>query len=279
MFIRKYSDLARAKRKLIQTEIEWLRYSEPASVPMNISLKNFNYLEQLIEMKKYRRLCWLDISNRARYRYLRQLRQIESFDGQALIEPICKAGIDRIRMRKQLSMIPFVSNIVFDVTFDNYMSSLECKNLAEQIIRIIYRNRHEFRTNWFNLHITGLSQSQSTVKFLNKFLDPSHRHNYPNVFFHNESFNELFHHEQIIYLSPHATDTIDQSITIDSDTVFIIGGIVDRRKIIELTVSKCKKLGIKTKRLPLNSDDSKQVKSLDDVVKIIHSKLLTNHQR
>lgn len=276
MIIRKYSDLVRAKRKLIQAEIEWLRYSKPTIVPMNISIENLHYLEQMFETKKYRRLCWLDISYRARYNYLCQLQQIESFDGQSLIAPICQAKIDRLEWRRRLSMIPFVPNIAFDITFDNYMSSLECKNLAEQLIRIIRQNRQEFKTNWFNLHITGLLQSQSTRNFLDQYFDSSHRHNYPNVFFHNQSFDNLFPHEQIIYLSPHASETIDP-LTIDPDTIFIIGGIVDRRKIIELTVSKCKKLGLKTKRLPLDLSDRKQIKSLDDVFRMIFT--MINNQK
>lgn len=180
--------------------------------------------------------------------------------------------MEKLTRRKQISMIPFLQNIVFDLTFDCYMSSLECKNLAEQLLRMAFRNKYYYcrysvdHSDMFNLHLTGLNTSEQTRHFLDIIFYPKLRRYYPNVFFHDKTFIDLFKKEDLIYLSPHATETI---VDINPGSVFVIGGIVDRREIIELTFSKSKTLGLKSMCLPINNNQ-KWVKSLDDVLQFIY---------
>lgn len=180
--------------------------------------------------------------------------------------------MEKLKRRKQISMIPFLQNIVFDLTFDDHMSSLECKNLAEQLSRMALRNKYYYcrysdYSDMFNLHFTGLNTSEQTKHFLDIIFYPKHRFYHPNVFFHDKTFIDLFRKEDLIYLSPHATETIDD---INPDSVFIIGGIVDRREIIELTLSKSKTLGLKSMRLPINATERKNIQSLDKVLQFIY---------
>lgn len=154
------------------------------------------------------------------------------------------------------------------------MSSLECKNLAEQLIRIFTLNKYGIEANLnymnqnlFNLHVTNLGSSINTKAFLDsQFYTQFY---YPNVFLHQKAFTEIFSGKKLIYLSPHAKEVISEY---DHDAFYIIGGIVDRREIIELTPAKCKQLEIPSMRLPIQEHvhQSQQVQSLYDVYKFLH---------
>lgn len=168
-------------------------------------------------------------------------------------------------------MIPYSQNVVFDISFDEHMSSLECKNLAEQLLRIIDLNKFgidgmndQMRLDPFCLHMTNLSSSSTTSAILHNLLENSV--DYPNVFLHDQPLTELFPKSNLVYLSPHSKETMT---TYDPNVTYIIGGIVDRRQIIELTTHKCQQLNLKSVRLPLDEVTSKQVQSLDDVFKLL----------
>ncbi|KAI7688436.1 hypothetical protein SSS_01853 [Sarcoptes scabiei] len=227
----------------------------------------------LIHLKRYQKRIWLDLSYLDRTRALQRMQRLESFDGfGSLSMPLIGSEIENLIIRRKISAIPFVQNIIFDLSFDEYMCSLECKNLVEQLLRIIVANNQENNLeNIFNLHLTGLQSSHSTRLFLNKFFNEKMRPRFPNVFIHNQSFQDIFTLDHMVYLSPHATDEIE---TIEPNQIYVIGGIVDRRKIIELTQTKCQRLNIKSLRLPIQNGSRKKkklVKSLDDVFVMIKS--------
>lgn len=163
------------------------------------------------------------------------------------------------------------------------MSSLECKNLAEQLIRISLLNKFGLNSNaysytnqnLFNLHITNLGRSENTKRFLDLLFGIHLRSYYPNVIFHQKALEEIFSRDEIIYLSPHAKETLRH---FDHDAVYVIGGIVDRRQIIELSSIKCQQLGFKMLKLPthFNGKQCKTVQSLDDVFQILYQLKFNN---
>lgn len=175
--------------------------------------------------------------------------------------------------RRHLSLAPFLPNIIFDVSFDDYMSRLECKNLAEQLIRIFNFNKFGLfgnnRTNLdlFNLHVTNLQSSGHTRTFLDGLFGAKTRPYYPTVHFHDRPFTELFEKKHLIYMSPHASEVMTEY---DHNAFYIIGGIVDRREVIELTPDKCNQLGIRSVRLPIELLVWNEVQSLCDVFKLLH---------
>lgn len=152
------------------------------------------------------------------------------------------------------------------------MSSLECKNLAEQLIRIFNYNKFglSFNNNsnfdLFNLHVTNLQSSNQTRFFLDGLFGTKIRNYYPTVHFHDQPFTELFDKKQLIYMSPHANEIMTEY---DHDAFYIIGGIVDRREIIELTPDRCNQLGIRSVRLPIELIVRKEVQTLCDVFKLL----------
>ena len=154
------------------------------------------------------------------------------------------------------------------------MSSLECKNLAEQMKQIFYLNKFGMNLNdkcknldLFNLHITNLKSSNNTRNFLYSLFDPKIQFYFPNVFLHENSFTQIFKEKNVIYLSPHATEELTEY---NHESFYIIGGIVDRRNIIELTPERSRELGIKSIKLPTQALLKKQILSLVDVFKFLH---------
>lgn len=170
--------------------------------------------------------------------------------------------------------MPYLPNIIFDISFDEHMSTLECKNLAEQLMRIFNLNKFGIGSqddntnlNLFNLHVTNLQSSKLTSGFLGSLFGPDKRHYYPNVHFHEPPFTEIFPDRRLIYMSPHAKETMTEY---DHEAFYIIGGIVDRREIIELTPAKCSQLGIRSVRLPIELFVHQEVQTLCDVYKLLH---------
>ncbi|KAI2795901.1 tRNA methyltransferase 10 C, partial [Blomia tropicalis] len=264
-----------AKRKLINAEFELLKHCNPDKTPNELKESDINYLMTLDETKTERKFT-LDVSYKLRRQTFERLSNLQVFDGhEHLMLPFIGSEVnERLLRRRQLSMIPFLSNIIFDVSFDDTMSNLECKNLAEQLVRIFNWNKFGFeirRNNsnlkLFNLHVANLGSSTSTRKFLNSLFDTSIHHYYPNVFFHQQPFTDIFDTSKLVYLSPHANETLTE---FDNDVFYIIGGIVDRQEIVELTPNKSHSLGIRSVKLPLESLVNCEVQSLYTVYKFLH---------
>jgi ribonuclease P protein 1 len=152
------------------------------------------------------------------------------------------------------------------------MSTLECKNCAEQLWRIYHFNRYKrfIKSSQelpFNINIVNVNNNERTNQFLNYL--------YPELFtpdsycnITSKSYLDLFPKQQLIYLSPHAQEVMTDY---DHSAAFIIGGLVDRQKIICLSNEKAKHENIRSMRLPL--DDlvkTHNIQSLDDVIRVLH---------
>lgn len=151
------------------------------------------------------------------------------------------------------------------------MSTLECKNLAEQIFRILYLNKFSAQNklskshfDLFNLNLSNLGSSSNTKYFFESLYGPYIENYYPNVICHERTFEEVFPNDKIVYLSPHSEETITH---FDYNAIYVIGGIVDRRQVIELTSTKCKQIGLKTLKLP-RKIGNKTFKEIRDLVSV-----------
>ena len=77
----------------------------------------------------------------------------------------------------------------------------------------------------------------------------------------------------LVYLSPDATDLLE---TVDADTMYVIGGIVDlRARGTAWSLPKANALGIKTARLPIREHlphATNQILNIDTVLKLLLEK-------
>jgi tRNA (guanine9-N1)-methyltransferase len=94
----------------------------------------------------------------------------------------------------------------------------------------------------FRLHLTGLtgqlaSQLEHTIT------------TWQHVAYTPEEYTSVFSHDQLVYLTADSENVLD---TFDPSKVYIIGGIVDHNRLVDITKIKAAEHGITTARLPFD---------------------------
>jgi tRNA (guanine9-N1)-methyltransferase len=153
-------------------------------------------------------------------------------------------------------------SVCIDCAYDDLMTEKEIKSLAQQI-RYCYaqnkRSSHPCRFIVSNLGGKTLEQLQKESGFPNHWKsrgfecsEKSLRETFPNV------------HSQLVYLTSDSDNVLEQ---LSDDTVYVIGGIVDRNRLKRVAITQAERLGLKTAKLPI-----------DQYIKLSATKVLTcNH--
>lgn len=133
--------------------------------------------------------------------------------------------------------------VVFDLSFDGIMVNRETSSLCSQIMRCYAANRRAEKP--FNLEVSALAGGVAE-RF--QFMYPEHTR--WDMSFSAEHFlsTHATNKENIVYLTPD-TDCVLESI--ESDKIYIIGGIVDKNRFKGKTSQTAQELGLKTARLPV----------------------------
>ncbi len=131
------------------------------------------------------------------------------------------------------------SRVVIDLGYLECQNAWEKKSLSHQI-RECYGMLKRMRDP-FGLHVTGLSDG---FHALLKMLCCEQW----NVGFHHADLNDVFSHEEMVYLSPDATDALS---VLEPSTVYVIGGLVDRTRIRGASQHRASAIGVRSVRLPL----------------------------
>lgn len=159
----------------------------------------------------------------------------------------CKSDVRLYAQHRLRNAALFGQNLVVDLSFDNNMTRMETKRLAQQLLLAYSDNRYKFEEP-YNLTFCNIDYSGSCYEFLEKsfpYLKSSH-------FFINmttKPYLDLFPKEKLIYLTPNADESM---IKYDHDAVYIIGGIVDKYTPEPLSYAKALRDNIKAQRLPID---------------------------
>ncbi|KAI3647392.1 hypothetical protein MP228_007613 [Amoeboaphelidium protococcarum] len=157
-------------------------------------------------------------------------------------------------------------SILLDCDFDNLMSVSEIKSNASQISHCYGLNRRSDRH--INLLISGLecadnlTPSPQRLKYdgslhsTKRCLDIQNAHQWQNVKFYKNSFSQCLKEQfnKMIYLTADTESFIgddEYDIDFDSDTILVIGAIVDKNRHKNLCATKAKELGIRPAALPI----------------------------
>ncbi|XP_059210919.1 tRNA methyltransferase 10 homolog B [Centropristis striata] len=152
-----------------------------------------------------------------------------------------------------------------DLSMTDSMSDKEVSRLAGQLRRLYGSNKKAPRP--FHVLLTDLREDSRLYReclrmnegFLNYMMDIT-----------EESCLDLFPPETVVYLTPDAEEALE---TVDADTVYVLGGLVDESIQKKLSFSRATDLSVHTARLPI---DEYMVKK--DNVKNFHSKILAVNQ-
>jgi tRNA (guanine9-N1)-methyltransferase len=133
-------------------------------------------------------------------------------------------------------------NICIDGKFTAMLTDKERRSLRSQISHLYGFMRRTERP----CHVWFASLEDSMRELIFHIDNAS---SWP-IHFRTESVLELFPPDKhrIVYLSPDATEVLDDVV---ADTVYVVGGIVDRNRLKNATVDEAETLGLKAARLPI----------------------------
>lgn len=134
--------------------------------------------------------------------------------------------------------------IIFDCGFCHEMAKHEIQNTAKQLTHSFSQNRDHSRP--FDIHFCNFENGSLLHNYLLTYMKNAHR---LPIKLHETDLMEIFPAEQLIYLTPESENELTN---IPLNVNFIVGAIVDKAESKPLTLSKAKRLGIKTARLPLD---------------------------
>lgn len=162
--------------------------------------------------------------------------------------------------------------ICFDLNFNNYMNSKEQKSLTSQLALCYNLNKHNKKK--INFYFTNMTQDIKNI--LNKNdAEKWMVHYYETPFYLIDDLIKL--KKEFVYLSPDAEEELED---VSEDKIYIVGGIVDRTVIQDLSMNRVKNIQndnsydikIVTKKLPLIKyikDVKNTVLNINTVVEIL----------
>ncbi|VDD77388.1 unnamed protein product [Mesocestoides corti] len=152
---------------------------------------------------------------------------------------------EKIRIDKANLQLKLAEGVkfCFDCAFESEMSAKEQSKFAQQLCRAYGANKKA--TTSLSLHLVNYDSSGLLAECCRKkcsgFL------NY-QIGFHAGPPTEVFKSERIVYLSPDATDAL---LDIDSESVYVAGGLVDENLLKGKSLDTAAKLGVPAVRLPI----------------------------
>lgn len=151
-------------------------------------------------------------------------------------------------------------SVAIDFDYDELMQDKDIAKCAKQMLRVYTENRKSSMP--IRLHFTSIKENGR----IEKSLDRNDGYKNWDVKIHQESYNEIFDHDSIVYLSSDSDTVLHE---LDPKAVYIIGGLVDHNHQKGLSLQRAEQKGLKTARLPLSEHISMKTRK---VLTIVHGK-------
>jgi len=165
----------------------------------------------------------------------------------------------------------FGTPLVFDFDYVEYMRPQDIKNTAKQMADVYNLNRSQ--VNPFHLHFVNCPEDNDVFKHLVHHLC-NLKHFMATVT--GKSYLELFDNKNLVYLSPHAKQTLTE---VNPHKVYIIGGFNDKGFPKKVSYARAKEQGITCEKLPLdqylNWGKGNKSLTLDCMMKIMNTYQIT----
>jgi tRNA (guanine9-N1)-methyltransferase len=210
-------------------------------------------------------------------KWKKQLKEKKYFEERESVKEARK--IKRIEVRKKRKEMPIEQRkqkirrqesgfkVLIDLSFDEYMSEKEMKSTAGQLIY----SYAAVRTYGLALSLTSISAT------LDKYLtDKSCDYKYWNVLLSDTHFSTLHKEDFKIDIEPKfcylTADSGNEIQELDKDTIYVIGGIVDKNRHKNLCLGEANRLKISHARLPISKYiemQTRKVLTINHVVGIL----------
>ncbi|RXM32016.1 Mitochondrial ribonuclease P protein 1 [Acipenser ruthenus] len=175
-------------------------------------------------------------------------------------------SIDALYNWRAAQAMQFGQSLVFDMSYDRYMTRREIENTVSQLLECEGWNRRALDP--FHLHFCNLKVEAAYHKELIKRYSGAWDRLLVSAT--DRPHQEVFPREKLVYLtadSPHVLKTFDH------DKVYIVGAMVDKSIQTGLSLANAKRLNLATARLPLDEyllwDSGAKNLTLDQVIRIL----------
>lgn len=260
------------KRKLVEIEMELLKEEGYIEIPSYISAEewlNLVDMGNLTARKKYLRYLYLneqkaindDIKNEQSLEFNEEHRK----QVQKEIEESEETGLPSYGLWRNTIFLKWTDTrmnyinasriitaashgqpIVFDNSYDDYMSRQHKTDIGKQFAAAINCNR--LHPDPFYYHICNFNLedelSRRILRNVPTLLDES----YP-VQVHHENYLDCFSRERLVYITPSAREDMTH---FDPNAVYVIANLIRQGRSNQVEVARVKKEGIKMQKFPLD---------------------------
>lgn len=171
---------------------------------------------------------------------------IYGFKGVTIFLRIYETSINMHYNNRLIQAMKFGQKCVIDCGYEEYMTNMEVRNCAKQLMLMFADNR--LHKDPYDLYFCNADPEYRVIKYLNKYVPPLYEPDFP-VNITEKSYLDLFPKEKLVYLTPHCRDELKEY---DHDAVYIIGAMVDKANNQPLSLAKAKSEGIKMACFPLD---------------------------
>lgn len=146
---------------------------------------------------------------------------------------------------KLIQAMMFAPKVVFDCSYESYMSFHEIHNCAKQLTLSFANNRAH--VDPMCLYYCNLNNDGMLMEYFRRNIPTLLDDDFPAIVT-SQSYLSLFRRDQLLYLTPHCKTDITKY---DPDTVYIIGAMVDKNNSEPLSFTKAKRDGLRMGKLPI----------------------------
>lgn len=155
-------------------------------------------------------------------------------------------SLDKLHAWRCAQAMQFGQPLVFDMSYESYMSRREIENTVSQLLEVEGWNRRAPEP--FHLHFCNL---QPDGAYMQELLKRYSAETWDQLLITSTDRKhvDIFPHEQLVYLTADSRTVLH---TFDHSKVYIIGALVDRSIQSGLSLANAKRLNLATARLPLD---------------------------
>ncbi|CAL1676982.1 unnamed protein product [Lasius platythorax] len=264
-----FSDPENKKRyQILELEVDVLRH-EAERVPQELKPSDWWMLLQLSskrQRKKYLHYLWCNEIAKTNQKMKKEVKRTQWLAEKAettaeqtedtgemkyglaynsMFLRIYQTTMNHYYNAKLIQAMMFAPKVVFDCSYESYMTNHEIHNCAKQLTLAFANNRAH--VDPMCLHYCNLDKDGLLMEYFHRNMPTLLDDDFPAIVT-SQSYLELFQKDQLLYLTPYCKTDITEY---DPDTVYIIGAVIDKSNTEPISLAKAKKNGIRMGKLPI----------------------------
>uniref|UniRef100_H2ZY08 tRNA methyltransferase 10 homolog C n=2 Tax=Latimeria chalumnae TaxID=7897 RepID=H2ZY08_LATCH len=252
-------------------------------VPANISEESLNIMQELptksakkrflkyLAIKEFHKKAKKEKSEKKKEARMEIIKQVKENEEASRLKntyflQFWRRSLDNMHNWKAAQAMVFGQPLIFDMSYENYMSRKEMENTVNQLIESEGWNRRS--ADPFHLYFCNLKTGGSYHKeFVKRYQDTWNK---LLITVTEKAHVDSFPREQLVYLT---ADSPYVMKTFEHDKMYIIGSLVDKSIQTGLSLANAKRLKLATARLPLdehlNWESGAKNLTLDQMIRIL----------